>query len=185
MVSFKIREAAEEDAKAVHDIYGFYVGLGNVTFTCVNPSVEDYAEKIKRIRQKYPFFVAEGEDGEILGFVYGSPLRPHDAYRWNVESTIYISPNAGKRQGIGKALYLAFFKALEAQKLRYVYACIVSDNDESIVFHEALGFKYVGSFPDAGYKMGEWRSVVWYVKKLNANDGIPEEPIPCSEVRTK
>ena len=94
-----IRIAQESDAAACHDIYGSYVSGLNVTFTIENPSVEKYREKIVRTKEKYPFYIAEDENGKILGYCCGEPLRPHDAYKWNVEWTIVLAPDA-PRQGV-------------------------------------------------------------------------------------
>ena len=44
-MEYKIRLATENDAQAVHDIYGAYVPLDYVTFTVNNPDVEAYRQK--------------------------------------------------------------------------------------------------------------------------------------------
>lgn len=44
-MEYKIRMANENDAQAVHDIYGAYVPLDYVTFTVNNPYVEAYRQK--------------------------------------------------------------------------------------------------------------------------------------------
>ena len=111
-MEFKIRLATEEDAQAVHDIYGSYVPLDYVTFTVENPSVDHYRKKIAETLEKYPFLVAEGADKKILGYACGSPLRPHDAYQWNVEWTIMLAEDAPRRQGIATALYKEFARLI-------------------------------------------------------------------------
>lgn len=139
-MDYRIRLATENDAEAVHDIYGAYVPLDYVTFTVDNPDVESYRQKIVDTLEKYPFLVAEGEDGKILGYVYGSPLRPHDAYQWNVEWTIVLAPYAPKRCGIASALYREFAAILEKQGYRYIYGVLVDTNEASLEFHKSLGF---------------------------------------------
>ncbi|MBQ2463872.1 MAG: GNAT family N-acetyltransferase, partial [Treponema sp.] len=67
-MNYKIRMATEDDAQAVHDIYGFYVPLDYVTFTIENPDVESYRKKILSTLQKYPFLLAQADDGKILGY---------------------------------------------------------------------------------------------------------------------
>ena len=96
-MSYKIRLATENDAQVVHDIYGAYVPLDYVTFTVDNPDVESYRQKIVDTLEKYPFLLAENEDGKVLGYVYGSALRPHDAYQWDVEWTIVLAPDAPQK----------------------------------------------------------------------------------------
>lgn len=179
---YHIRLAKESDAKAVHDIYGAYVTLDHVTFTVENPDIESYRRKIIATLEKYPFLIAEDSTGRVLGYVYGSPLRPHDAYQWNVEWTIMIAPDAPKRSGIATALYGEFAAILEKQGYRYIYGVIVDNNEASLEFHKSLGFIEVGHFENAGYKLGAWRGIRWLVKQIGANDGEPKPPLGLSEV---
>lgn len=176
-INFSIRVAEEKDAQEVHDIYGAYVPGLNVTFTIDNPSVESYREKIVHTKERYPFFVAEDEKGKILGYVYGSTLRPHDAYKWNVESTIVLAPDAPRRAGIASALYNKFFESLKAQNYLYVYAVIVDTNEESLAFHKALGFTEVGHFVNAGYKKGNWLGIIWMTKFIGDPDAEVRDPV--------
>ena len=48
-MNYYIREAEITDAKAIHDIYGYYASNTYVTFTEINPSVEEYQENIRLI----------------------------------------------------------------------------------------------------------------------------------------
>ena len=41
--------------------------------------------------------------GTVLGFAYAGPFRPRPAYRFIVEDSIYVAPEA-KGQGIGRQL---------------------------------------------------------------------------------
>lgn len=177
-----IRVAQESDAQAVHDIYGHYCLEEHVTFTIDNPSVEEYRQKIIHTKENYPFYVAQDEEGKILGYVCGSPLRPHDAYRWNVESTIMLSPDAPRRAGIATALYQAFMDTLKRQGYQYVYGVIVDSNEASLALHKALGFREVGHFHNAGYKMDKWRGIVWMQKKIADEALGVREPIPFYEL---
>lgn len=180
-MEYRIRMATEEDAQDVHDIYGAYVPLDYVTFTIDNPSVEEYREKIATTLEKYPFLVAESADGKVLGYVYGSPLRPHDAYQWNVEWTIVLAPDAPRRHGIASALYERFAEILAAQGYRYIYGVIVDTNEASIALHESLGFTEVGHFENAGFKLGAWRGITWMTKQIGPSEGDPRTPLKLSE----
>ena len=180
-MEFTIRLARQTDAQNIHDAYEECVKGENITFTIVNPSVEEYRQKIVHTLEYYPFYVAEGKDGEFLGYVYGSPLRPHDAYKWNVESTIVLSKNAPRRCGIATALYSAFFETLLVQGFKSVYAVIVDGNIPSIALHESLGFVRESKSENIGYKDGKWRGILWYKKQLAPYD-TPIEPIPFSKL---
>ncbi len=182
-MNYQIRLATEKDAKAVHDIYGAYVPLDYVTFTIDNPDVESYRQKILHTLDRYPFLLAENEDGKILGYVYGSSLRPHDAYQWNVEWTIVLAPDAPRRQGIASSLYREFAAILEKQGYRYIYGVLVDTNEESFEFHKSLGFSEVGHFQNAGFKLGAWRGIKWMVKQIGTFAGEPQKPFKLSEIK--
>ena len=178
-MEYKIRVAQESDAAACHDIYGAYVEGLNVTFTIENPSVEDYRQKIIDTKKKYPFYVAEAEDGRILGYCCGEPLRPHDAYKWNVEWTIVLAPDAPRRSGIATALYQRFSSTLKKQNFQYIYAVIVDTNVPSLEFHKSLGFTEVGHFYNAGIKKGRWLGIVWMNRFIG--EGDPSCPMDVRE----
>ena len=184
-MAYRIRMATEKDARDVHDIYGAYVPLDHVTFTVDNPDVGSYRDKIITTLEKYPFLIAQQDDGKVLGYVCGSPLRPHDAYQWNVEWTIMLSPDAPRRQGIATALYEKFSGILALQGYRYIYGVLVDTNEASIRLHEKLGFTQVGHFENAGYKSGKWRGIVWMVKQIGRSEVEPERPLPLSMVSGK
>lgn len=182
MEKYTIRIAQEEDARQIHDIYEAYLEDENVTFTIENPSVEEYRNKIIFTKKIYPFYVAESSKGKILGYVYGSPLRPHDAYKWNVEATIMLAPDTERRQGIATALYKKLIETLGKQGFQFVYGVLVDTNKPSIALHESLGFKEVGHFYNAGYKLGKWRGIIWMQKQIGELKEVPEEPVPFENV---
>lgn len=66
-MEYQIRLAKKADAKAVHDIYGAYVSLDHVTFTVENPDIGSYRRKIITTLEKYPFLIAESDEGKVPG----------------------------------------------------------------------------------------------------------------------
>lgn len=181
-MEYTIRIAVEEDAQQIHDIYGSYVDGLYVTFTTINPTVENYKTKIIESQKKYPFYVAIDKNQKILGYVCGSSLRPHDAYKWNVESTIMLSKEAPLRKGIASSLYNKFIETLKLQGYQFVYGVIVDTNIASISLHNKLGFDEVGHFYKVGYKNGHWLGIVWMSKYIGKpNDNI-KDPIPFSDL---
>ena len=167
-----IRDAVVEDASAIHDIYGYYAENTSVTFTEVNPPVDYYRDSIIKTQKEYPYIVACDENGNVVGMAYGGRVRQHGAYKFSVETTIYVSNNAPKRQGIGSMLYNELEKRLSAMGYKFMYGVITDDNQPSIALHEALGFKQVGHFENIGYKFGEWKGIVWYCKQIGSLDDM-------------
>ncbi|HPJ02189.1 MAG TPA: N-acetyltransferase family protein [Candidatus Limiplasma sp.] len=172
-----IRVATEQDAQFVHDVYGYFVEHTNVTFTTENPSVEAYAEKIEHTLQRYPFLIMEA-NGIPCGFAYAGQIRPHEAYRWTAEGTIYLAPDAPKRRGLGRVLYQALLDILQRQGIQTVFGVITATNEPSLRMHLSMGFKEVGRFKRMGNKRGEWLDVVWMQKTLCTLDTNPLPPAP-------
>ena len=171
-MSITIRNAKPEDAAAIHDIYGYYVANTYVTFTEDNPSVDSYRQSIIDTQKEYPYIVACDSDGKVIGMAYGSRVRHHDAYRYSVESTIYLSPDAPKQQGIGKELYSQLEARLSAMGYKFMYGVITDDNLPSIALHKSLGYQEVGHFENIGYKFGNWKGIVWYRKQIGSLDDM-------------
>ncbi|WP_458458590.1 N-acetyltransferase family protein [Pseudobutyrivibrio sp.] len=172
-MNYKIREAETSDAKAIHDIYGYYVANTYVTFSEVNPDVDSYAESIVNTKKDYPYIVAVDENDKVVGMAYGGRVRHHDAYKYAVETTIYLGLDVPKHSGIGKLLYTELEKRLTSMGYKFMYGVITDDNDASIAFHKALGFEEVGHFTDIGYKFGNWKGIVWYRKQIGSLADMP------------
>lgn len=175
-----IRPAQTADAAAIAAIYGHYVRETCVTFICNEPSAAHYAVQIAE--GKYPFLVAE-EAGEVVGFAYAAAFRPHDAYRWDVELTIYLKPGREGR-GTGSLLMSALLKHLTNLGYLTAYSCVTVPNERSVALHKRFGFEELGVFPATGYKHGQWHSVLWLSKTLGELANPPREPRPFRETRT-
>jgi L-amino acid N-acyltransferase YncA len=177
-----IRVAETADARFVHDVYGHYVAHSNYTFSTENPSVADYAKKIEHTLEAYPFYILEA-DGAPVGFAYASQIRPHEAYRWTAEATIYLSPDAPRRRGLGRLLYQKLLDTLQALNIQTVFGVITATNEPSVRLHLSMGFTEVGRFERMGNKYGEWLDVVWMQKTLNVLPDSAEPPIPFARWR--
>ena len=163
------RTATPDDAKALLDIYEYYVKETAITFEYDVPSEEEFRGRIEKTLQKYPYIVAV-EDGRIVGYAYASSFKEREAYKYCVETTIYIDKDL-RRSGIGRALYLELEKQLKAQGILNLNACIgypeVEDEHltfDSVKFHEKLGYSMVGEFHKCGYKFDRWYNMVWMEK---------------------
>ena len=177
-----IRIATEEDAGFVHDVYGHFVAHSTVTFSTQNPDVASYREKIQHTLQIYPFYICE-MDGKPCGFAYGAQIRPHEAYQWDVEATIYLAPDTPKRMGIGSTLYGALLDTLQKQGFKTVYGVITDQNEPSLALHRAMGFTQAGCFRNMGFKNGQWLGVIWMQRDIGAFDEAPLDPTPFSQWR--
>ena len=176
-----VRMALPEDAKALLDIYSYYVENTAVTFEYEVPTVEEFQNRIRTVRQSFPYYVAE-KDGKILGYAYASKFRTRAAYGWNSELSIYIDQNS-HRMGIGSILLDAVEATLKRQGIVNFYA-IASDSaertpyipGESIPFYIKHGYEEEGRLAKVGVKFGKWFDTVYMVKRLHENTDNPAKP---------
>lgn len=167
----EIRKVTADDAKELLDIYAPYVEQTAITFEYDVPSVGEFVERIKKISSKYPY-IAAVEDGKIVGYAYASAFKERAAYQWAVETSIYVDMQ--KRQnGVGRLLYEALEQRLREQGILNSNACIsyaeVEDDhltNDSVHFHEKLGYELVAHFHKCGKKFGKWYDMVWMEKML-------------------
>jgi L-amino acid N-acyltransferase YncA len=171
-----IRPARKEDAAQIAEIYRPYCEDNCVSFEEVAPGAAEMAERMEKITRRYPYLV-DDRDGAVAGYAYASPHRERAAYRWAVESTIYVRGDF-QGKGVGRALYEELFRRLRGQGLVKAYAGILVPNPASQGFHESMGFTLVGIYRKVGYKLGAWRDVGWWELALLPQAGIPAEPSP-------
>jgi phosphinothricin acetyltransferase len=129
----------------------------------------------------YPWLVCDCE-GVIAGYAYASWHRTRLAYRWSVETSVYVDPNF-RRCGVARGLYTSLFAILAAQGYVNAYAGITLPNARSVVFHEALGFLPLTVYRGIGFKLDQWHDVGWWHLLLKRHPASPESPTPVDELR--
>lgn len=165
-----IRAATAADADALAAIYGHHVLQGFGTFEEEPPSAAEMERRRAGVvALGLPYLVAEAEE-RVLGFAYAGPFRPRAAYRYTVEDSVYVAPDAVGR-GVGRAMLAQLIADCEAFGVRQVVAVIGdSGNAASIGLHRALGFVDAGVGRSFGFKHGRWVDIVWMQKPLNGGD---------------
>lgn len=187
MKKIEIRTATAADAEELSAIYAPYVAETAVSFEIDVPTAEDFAERITKTLEKYPYFAAESE-GEIVGYAYASAFKARAAYDRAAELSIYVKRGFSGR-GIGRGLYEALENALREQNILNTYACIAYAEREdqyltrgSVMFHEKCGYKKVAHFHNCGFKFGRWYDMIWMEKYLGTHTDSPEKVVWFSEV---
>lgn len=170
-----IRLATQKDLPRILEIYGPYILETPYSFEYTVPTLSEFTQRFSRITQQYPWLVWE-ENGQVLGYAYGSAPFERAAYAWCAEASIYLCPQAQGR-GIGKALYRALETLLTMQGYQKLYVLIEGTNAVSLAFHQALGYQQFAVFSDCGYKLGGWHSIVWMEKPLNSVNAPASPPI--------
>lgn len=173
MKSPLIRPSRDDDLPAIAQLYGHHVLHGTGTFETTPPTVDEMASRRADVLAKgLPWLVAE-VDGRVVGFAYGNWFKPRPAYRYSVEDSIYVAPDAAGR-GLGRALLAELLLQLEVRGIRKVMAVIGdSANAGSIGLHTALGFERVGVVRSCGWKFGRWLDIVLMEKSLGPGDTTP------------
>jgi L-amino acid N-acyltransferase YncA len=165
-----IRPSTPEDVPAITAIYGWHVQNGTGTFELDAPGVEEMGRRRDDVLSKgLPWLVAE-RDGQVLGYAYANHFRPRMAYRFALEDSIYLAPDA-QGQGIGRLLLAELLARCEAAGARQMLAVIGdSANAGSIGVHRSLGFSDLGVMKSVGWKFDRWLDVVLMQRSLGSGD---------------
>lgn len=177
----RIRRATPDDAAAVAAIYAPYVTGTIVSFETEAPDEAEIARRIAELEDSHPWLVACEADGTIQGYAYACPFRTRPAYRFTVETTVYLADGM-QRRGLGSLLYHCLLPVLERQGFAQAVAAITLPNEASVRLHEKLGFRHAGTYERVGFKFREWRSVGLWQRGLLPLSTRPEEPRPVSAV---
>jgi len=125
-----IRVATSKDLTAVRAI-DEALGQRPATLEAVTRALSD-----KRL------LVAE-RDGEIVGYLWWS-------WFWDkvpMSTLVRVRPEA-QRTGVGAALYAAAEERLREMGCSFWMSSTEEDNERSLLFHKALGFREIGALSD-------------------------------------
>jgi phosphinothricin acetyltransferase len=155
-----IRNVKLSDASALAQIYNYYVKNTPITFEETPIAIDEMQARIEGITASLPWFVFETHKG-VIGYAYANKWKTRVAYRYSVESTVYLDPTEiGK--GIGKKLYSQLLSDLKARSVHCVIAGIALPNLPSVGLHEKCGFEKVAHFQEVGWKFETWIDVGYW-----------------------
>ena len=182
MPSLTIRPAAMADIPAIARIYGHAVENGTGSYELEPPSEEEMARRFRAyVDDGFPYLVAADGAG-IQGYAYAGAFRPRRAYRFTVENSVYVHPDAHRR-GVGRALLEALVRECAAMGFRQIVA-VIGDGARhmaSVRLHESLGFTHAGTMRGTGYKHGQWLDTVLMQLPINGGDSVPPDPSSLPE----
>jgi L-amino acid N-acyltransferase YncA len=175
-----VRDSTEADVPAIHAIYAHHVQHGSGSFELAPPAL---AEMVRRraeiVARGMPYLVAveDGHDSGVLGFAYAAPYRSRAAYRYTVEDSVYVAPDAVGR-GIGMTLLATLIETCTRLGFRQMVAVIGdSENHRSIRLHEKAGFAHAGLLRAVGFKFDRWVDSVTMQRALGPGSGTQPPPI--------
>lgn len=171
-----LRSANLADLPAITAIYRDSVLHGTASYELAPPDQQEMENRFRAIAEKgYPYIAAEGENGLLLGYAYASAFRTRPAYRWLVEDSIYLAPEARGR-GIGKMLLAELLKQCEALGFRQMVAVIGGASPASVALHRRLGFELIGTLKGTGFKHGRWLDTA--LMQIALGEGTSTDPDP-------
>jgi phosphinothricin acetyltransferase len=155
-----IRPALPDDLPAILHIYND--AILNTTATA-----EYYPHTLDMRREWYdshqrdnlPIFVAENDQGRVIGWSSLSRFHSRYGYRFTAEDSVYVAADS-RGMGAGKALLPPLIDSARTLGLHVILASIDSDNEASIRLHQRYGFEIVGRLNEVIYKFDRWLSTV-------------------------
>jgi L-amino acid N-acyltransferase YncA len=175
-MNLTLRSATQDDGPAIATIYNHYIATTTISFEEAAVSADEMGQRVADLlAQDLPWLVAV-RDGQILGYAYASPWRVRHAYRFSVESSVYLAPEH-TGQGLGSRLYRELIAGLRNTHCHLVIGGVALPNDASIALHEKLGFEKVAHFKEVGFKFGHWIDVGYWQLTLAESD-----PVQCKAV---
>ena len=161
-----IREATEQDAEVITEIFNYYIRNTVITFEEAEINTEHFIERFNKVKRSGFSWLVAVDDGDVIGFAYSSRWIERAAYRNTAEVSVYLAHTATSK-GWGTKLYNALFATLREKSIHVAIGGITLPNPASVAIHEKFGMKKVAHFEQVGYKFGEWLDVGYWQVQLN------------------
>jgi phosphinothricin acetyltransferase len=168
-----MRPATPDDIGEIHAIYAHHVLKGLASFEEQPPSASELRRRYDEvIGRGLPYLVADF-GGMVAGYAYCTLYRTRSAYRYSLEDSVYIRPDAQGR-GIGRTLLDELLRRCEALGYRQMIA-VIGDSAQtaSVELHRAAGFRMVGTLESVGHKFGRWLDSVMMQRALGPGATSP------------
>ena len=176
MTAARLRDAEEGDLGAIQEIYAHHVRHTLSSFEETPPDLAEIGRRWQTVTAaRLPYIVCEA-DGRVVGYAYAVRYRLRPAYRYSVENSVYVAPDAVRR-GYGRMLMSELIERCTEMGFRQMIAVIGDrDNHASIGLHRHMGFVDAGHLPAIGFKHGRWVDVMMMQRALGP--GLAEPPDP-------
>lgn len=160
-----IRQATQEDVKDILEIFNYNICHSTAIYLYEKQTLEERMAWFEaKVAAGEPVLVYEVE-GKVAGYATYGKFRPHVAYQYTIENSVYVHENF-QRRGIAKALMVQLIEEAKSRCYQTMIACIDASNDGSKLMHEKLGFLYKGTLEKVGYKFEKWLDLDMYQLKL-------------------
>jgi phosphinothricin acetyltransferase len=147
------------------EIYNHYVRETVITFEEDAVTADQMRARLAEVSEaELPWLVAVHNDA-VVGYAYASKWKGRCAYRYSVETTVYVD-KAHPGKGYGTRLYEALFDILRSKQMHIAIGGIALPNPVSVALHEKFGLEKVAHFPEVGFKQGRWVDVGYWQRRL-------------------
>lgn len=165
-----VRNAADADLPAIQSIYAHWVTHGTGSFELDPPTEDEMGKRRADVLSKaLPYLIAE-DAGVVQAYAYANWFRPRPAYRFSVENSVYVHPDA-RRSGVARLLMAELMTRCEQAGARQMVAVIGdSANTGSVGLHTAMGFRLIGTLQSTGWKFDRWLDTVFMQRQLGLGD---------------
>ncbi len=156
----RIRLAERDDLAAITEIYNEILSTSTAIYRDTPTTVEERTVWWESQREKgYPVLVAA--DTECFG-----DFRPWPGYRFTVEGTIHLRPEA-RRHGIGSLLLAELISHAKRLGKHMLIAGADSENLASLRFLAKMGFEQTAHLREVGYKFGRYLDLILLQYKVS------------------
>jgi L-amino acid N-acyltransferase YncA len=170
MITPVLRASEPGDIETITSIYRHHVLQGLASFEEMPPDAAEMARRRQALLDEAMPYLVLLEAGQLRGYAYVGRYRPRAAYRYTVEDSLYLAPEAQGR-GLGTLLLTSLIEAATARGFRQMVAVIGdSANDASIRLHAKVGFRPIGQLQSIGFKFGRWVDSVLMQRALGSGD---------------
>jgi ribosomal protein S18 acetylase RimI-like enzyme len=148
-VTIHIRDGVGDDVEGIarahvqgwRESYKDFLSPEALAGLSVEERVQLWQRALAEPEPRARLLVAEADDGEIVGFIRGGPIRGKGVNLLGAEAEIYAVYllDKVKRQGIGRRLMAGVFDHLAAHGLCSVGLWVLKDNLPARRFYETLG----------------------------------------------
>jgi phosphinothricin acetyltransferase len=153
----EVRAFTARDVAPANALTNHYIATTAIHFATEPATDAEFAAAWQLGKADYPWLAATVH-GAFAGYAKAYRWRERAAYARTAEVGIYIEPNHQGR-GVGRALYGELLRVLQLAGFRTAIGGIALPNPVSVKLHEALGFRFVGTFRGVGCKFGQWHDV--------------------------
>jgi L-amino acid N-acyltransferase len=161
-----VRDAVMTDIPAILDIYNEVIATSTAVYTSEARSLQDQQDWFKdRVAKDFPVLVAYNGDA-LAGFAsFGEWRGSWAGYRYTVEHSVHVASGL-RGQGVGRQLMQTLIARAQQQGKHVMLGAVDAANEQSLRFHQNLGFEPVSHFREVGRKFDRWLDLIFVQKNF-------------------